>query len=403
LLLGLAWKNVWRNKKRSSVLLSAIALGVWGGLFASGIMYGLTDQMVRTAIDTQLSHIQIHETGFLEDKQLQDSIPDIDGLMRFVRQQPFTAAAVRRMVISGMISSPTNSQGVRILGIEQDQERKASDVADQVIEGSYFGVYNDPVLVGQELADRLGLRLGSKLVLSFQGEDQSILSGAFRICGIFKTASSALDQTTVFVRAKDLAVLSAPAAGFHEVAVLLKPGSDLDTSASIIRQAYPQLSTETWKELAPDLNYLAGVTARMLYIFLTVIMLGLLFGITNTMLMSLLDRLHEFGVLIALGMSRMRLFALLTLETLWICSLGGLAGILGGYLTVLSLARTGLDLSMFAQGLSLFGVASRLYTSVPATMYAVLPLLIVVTALLSAIFPGIKAVRLSPARAMRTW
>lgn len=403
MLLGLAWKNIWRSKKRSFVLLSAIALGVWGGLFASGIMYGLTDQMIKTAISTQLSDIQIHEPGFLEGKQVGDTIPDIDGVMRFVRGQPFTSAAVRRMVITGMISSPTNSRGVRILGIEQAEESKATDVADQVTQGAYFGTGKNLVLVGQKLADRLGLKLGSKLVLTFQGGDESILSGAFRICGIFKTASSALDESTVFVRAADLARLSGPSAGFHEVAVVLRPGSDLDRSAGIIRQAYPDLSTQTWKELAPELNYMSAMTARMLYIFLAVIMLGLLFGITNTMLMSLLDRLHEFGVLIALGMGRKRLFAMLTLEALWICALGGLVGILGGYLTLLHLGRTGIDLSMFAQGLSSFGVGSRLYMSVPAAMYAALPLLIVVTALLSAVFPGIKAVRLSPARAMRTW
>ncbi|MGD8628062.1 MAG: FtsX-like permease family protein, partial [bacterium] len=139
------------------------------------------------------------------------------------------------------------------------------------------------------------------------------------------------------------------------------------------------------------------------YIFLAVIMLGLLFGITNTMLMSLLDRIHEFGVLIAVGMGRGRLFAMLTLEALWICCLGGSVGILAGYLTMIRLGRSGIDLSMFAQGLSAFGVGSRLYVSVPAGMYAALPLLVVVTALLSAVYPGIKAVRLSPVRAIRTW
>jgi putative ABC transport system permease protein len=403
LLLGLAWKNVWRTKKRSIVLLAAIASGVWGGLFASGIMYGMSDQMVKTAISTQLSDIQIHNPRFLETRQIGDAIPDIDGVMGFISGQPFTAAAARRMVISGMVSSPTNSQGVRIVGVEEDRERKVTDVADQVIEGSYFGDLMDAVVVGQELVHRLALNLGSKMVLTFQAEDESIVSGAFRICGIFKTASSALDQTTVFVRADDLKRLIGPQAGYHEVAVLLKPGNDLDWCAGTIRHQYPQLSTETWKQLAPDLNYLAAVTSRMLYIFLAVIMLGLLFGITNTMLMSLLDRIREFGVLIALGMGPRRLFSLLALETLWICCLGGLAGVVSGYLTLVPLARRGIDLSVFAQGLSAFGVGSRLYTSVPPAMYGALTLLVVLTAILSALFPGIKAVRLSPAKAMRTW
>jgi putative ABC transport system permease protein len=403
LLFGLAWKNLWRSKKRSLVLLAAIALGVWGGLFASGIMNGMTDQMVKTAIRTRLSSIEIHKAGFLEDKQVGDTLPDIDGLMKFLREQPTTEAAVRRMVISGMVSSPTNSQGVNILGIEVGPEKKATDVADQVIEGTYFGKYSDPVLVGQDLADKLGLRLGSKLVLTFQGEGESIVSGAFRICGIFKTASSVFDGMTVFVRAADLASIIGPGAGYHEVAVLLKPGADLEGSAIKIRHAFPDLSTQTWKELAPELSYLSGVTERMLYIFLAVIMLGLLFGVTNTMLMSLLDRIREFGMLIALGMGPRRLFGLLTLEALWICSLGGAVGIAAGYLTVLRLGRSGIDLSMFAQGLSAFGIGSRLYTSVPPAFYAVLTLLVVATAFLSALFPGIKAVQLDPAKAMRTW
>jgi putative ABC transport system permease protein len=403
LLFGLAWKNIWRSKKRSLVLLAAIALGVWGGLFASGIMYGMTDQMVKTAIRTRLSSIQIHKAGFLEEKQVGDTIPDIDGVMRYLRERPTTEAAVRRMVISGMISSPTNSQGVTILGIEPGSERKITDVADQVVEGDYFGEYRDPVLVGRGLADKLGLGLGSKLVLTFPGEGESIVSGAFRICGVFKTASSVFDETTVFVRAADLAGIMGPGAGYQEVALLVKPGANLNGSAVEIRHAFPDLSVQTWKQLAPELSYLSGVTERMLYIFLAVIMLGLLFGVTNTMLMSLLDRIREFGMLVALGMGPRRLFSLLMLEALWICCLGGAVGIAAGYLTVLHLGRSGIDLSMFAQGLSSFGIGSRLYTSVPQALYATLTLLVVATALLSALFPGIKAVQLDPAKAMRTW
>jgi putative ABC transport system permease protein len=403
LLPGLAWKNVWRSKRRSLVLIAAIALGVWGSLFASGIMYGMTDQMVKTAIATRLGSIQIHRAGFLEDKQIGDTIPNIDGLMGFLRQQPFTREAVRRMVIGGMVSSPTNSQGVEILGIEVDSERRATDVAARVVGGTYFGAYREPVLIGQDLADKLGLKVGSKLVLTFQGPDESIVSGAFRICGIFRTASSAFDQTTVFVRAKDLMSITGPGAGYHEVAVLLKPGSDLEASAMKIRQAYPGLSTETWRQLAPELSYLAGITARMLYIFLAVITVGLLFGVTNTMLMSLLDRTREFGVLVALGMDPRRLFGLLALEALWLCGLGGAAGIAAGHLTVAHLGRRGLDLSMFAKGLSAFGIGNRLYTSVPSNVYAALTLLVMATAFLSAVFPGIKATRLDPAKAMRTW
>jgi len=366
-------------------------------------MYGMTDQMVKTAISTRLGSIQIHNAGFLEDKQIGDTVPEIDGLIGFLRSKSFTEAAVRRMVISGMVSSPTNSQGVSILGIEVEAESTLTDVADHVIEGSYFGEYTDPVLVGRKLADRLGLKLGSKLVLTFQGEDESIVSGAFRICGIFRTASSEFDRMTVFVRAVDLKSIIGPGAGYHEVAVLLRPGSDLDGSAATIREAYPRLVTRTWKQLAPELSYLTGVTARMLYIFLAVIMLGLLFGVTNTMLMSLLDRIREFGVLTALGMGPWRLFGLLALEAFWVCSLGGAVGIAAGYLTVFHLARKGIDLSMFAQGLSAFGIGTRLYASVPSALYLVLTLLVMATAFLSAVYPGIKATQLDPAGAMRTW
>ena len=363
----------------------------------------MTDQMIKTAISTRLSSIQIHRVGFLENKQIGDTIPDIDGLMRFLREQPFTETAVRRMVIGGMVSSPTNSRGVEILGIEVASERGATDVAGQVVDGTYFGDYKNPVLIGLDLARKLDLTTGSKLVLTFQGRDESIVSGAFRICGIFRTASSAFDQTTVFVRAADLTRIIGPGAGYHEVAVLLKPGSDLRASAAKIRQAYPALSTQTWRQLAPELNYLAGITARMLYIFLAVIMLGLLFGVTNTMLMALLDRTREFGVLAALGMAPRRLFGLLALEAVWLCGLGGSAGIAAGHLTIAHLGRSGLDLSMFAQGLSSFGIGTRLYTSVPTNVYVVLTLLVTATAFLSAVFPGIKAVRLDPAKAMRTW
>lgn len=400
----LAWKNVWRNKKRSLIIIIAIALGLGCGLFASGVMYGMWDSTVNAAIDRDLSHIQIHTEKFKKENLIENYIPGGRKLLSEIEKINGVNAVSERTIIDGMAASATSSTGVEIKGIIPDEEKKVTSVASDIREGKYFGdEVRNPVIIGEGLAEKLDLKLHSKIVLSFQGLDGNIIYAAFRIAGIFKTESSMFDKSNVFVKQSDLFGLMKNEPVIHEIAVRLNTVQVIEPVAKKLRSIYKNLSIETWQQLAPELSLTYETLTLELNIFLGIILLALLFGITNTMLMSVMERVRELGVLMAVGMKRKRVFLLIIIETIFLSITGGIIGMMAGAASIWITARKGINLSLFSQGLSSYGISSHLFPGLPGEFYPVLFVMIIITALASAIYPAIKAIKLNPASAIRTY
>lgn len=400
----LAWKNVWRNKKRSLIILTAIALGLGCGLFASGVMYGMWDSTVNAAIDRDLSHIQIHSENFKKENLIENFIPDGIELKSQIEKINGVKAVSVRTIIEGMAASATSSSGIEIKGIIPEEEQRVTSVAASIKEGKYFeGVNRNPVVIGRELAKKLDLKLRSKIVLSFQAPDGNIIYAAFRIAGIFETESSVFDKSNVFVRQQDLFSLIGSKPIVHEIAVRLTTVQIMDQVVNKLKDKYRDLSVETWQQLAPELSISYETLDFELNIFLGIILFALLFGITNTMLMSVVERMRELGVLMAVGMKRIRVFTLIIFETILLSITGGIIGMILGAFSIWITAQKGINLSLFAQGLSSYGISSHLFPTLPVSYYPVLFIMIIVTAVASAVYPAIKAVKLNPAAAIRMY
>jgi putative ABC transport system permease protein len=402
MLAQIAWRNIWRSRRRSTIMILAITLGLWGGLFAVGIFGGMYSTMVESAIDRNLTHLQLHAPGFREEQLITMAISRPDAIVDSISRIPGVKEVSARTVLEGMGSSPTSSQGVEIIGIDPAVERRATAIGRHIMEGSYFeGDERNPAVIGIKLADRLNLKLHAKLVLSFQDPDGSIQYGAFRIAGIFNTESTSFDGTTVFVRRSDLnGLVGVPL--IHEIAVRLVANDSLESVSRTIRARYPDLQVDTWKDLAPELKITESADVSMA-IILGIILLALIFGIVNTMLMSVLDRVREFGVLMAIGMKRGRIFRMILLETLMLSLSGSIFGIALGALSIVWTNHTGISLAWFSEGLSLYGMSSMVYPLVHLRMYGVLAVMIVAAACIAAIYPAVKAIRLRPASAIATF
>lgn len=404
MLFSLAWKNVWRNKKRSLIILAAIAVGLGSGLFASAVMYGMWDSTVNTSINRDLGHIQIHTAAFQQDALIGNFIPDFNAAVTIIRNEPAVVGVTCRTIIEGMASSATSSSGVKILAIDPTIEKTVSDLYTNMIDGQYFDTEkSNPIVIGKTLAGKLDLHLNSKIVLSFQGPDESIIYNAFRIVGIFDTESSIFDGTNVFIRQNDLFSLLDVQPFVHEIAVRLNTIKNLEPALLTVQTALPTLKVESWKKLAPELSLMYDLLTLYLNVFLGIILFALLFGITNTMLMAVMDRVREFGVLIAVGLKRKKLAVLIMLETIVLSISGGAVGILLGVILIRIFAATGINLAFLAKGLSSLGVSSMLYPSLPFSTYLTLTGMIIVTAILSAIVPARKAIKLNPSSAIRTY
>jgi ABC-type lipoprotein release transport system permease subunit len=403
MLIALAWKNVWRSKRRSVIMIAAIAAGLWGGLFAAGIFTGMYDSLVSTSIDRDLGHLQIHAPGFREERLLSMSIAGEDSIEQVTRAIPGVTGVSPRILVDAMASSAVTASGVRIMCIDPTKERSTTAIAARIKEGTFFeGSERLPVLVGKKLKEKLGLRLKGKLVLSFQRPDGTIMYGAFRVAGVFNTESTPFDGSTVLVRDADMAGLLG-AHPVHEIAVRLATNDSLSSVQQRLSLAFPAVKVESWKELAPELKLSAESADITAAVFLGIILLALLFGVTNTMLMSVLDRIREFGMLMAVGMKRRRLFAMIMLETLFLSLTGSLAGTALGAMTLAWASTTGINLAWFSEGLTLYGMSSMLYPAVHGVVYPTLGAMVITASFLAALYPAIKAVRLVPSAALSTF
>jgi ABC-type lipoprotein release transport system permease subunit len=279
-----------------------------------------------------------------------------------------------------------------------------TDVPGRVVSGSYFGVERrNPIVIGKRLADKLGIELGRKIVITGQGGDGEISAGAFRVVGVFQTVNSIFDESTVFVERADLARSFALGGEIHEIAVRVRRSGDIEPVARALRHDYPDLDVATWRELSPEVALTNESTQQMNYIFLVIILIALVFGVTNTMLMGVLERTRELGVVIALGMRPGPVFAMVLVETILLSVVGGLAGVALAAASIAGLGHTGIDLSFVSSGLASFGMDKVIYPVMPATEYPWVVLLVIATAIVASLYPGWKAVRLDPVRAIRTY
>jgi ABC-type lipoprotein release transport system permease subunit len=309
-----------------------------------------------------------------------------------------------RTLVNAMAASPTSTFGVQVAGVNPDQTKRVTDIHDLITAGRYFSAGDrNPVVIGKKLAERPNLKPRSKVILSFQALDTTIVYAGFKVAGIFVSESSQFDESHVFVRQDDLTRLLGSSPVVHEIVVRAVSAREIASVLSQLRRRYPGLSVQTWKELAPEIAVTADGMTSWSYVFVGIILTALIFGITNTMLMAVMERIREIGILVAVGMKKSNVFLMILLETVLLSLTGGICGMTFGGATILPLSRTGIDLSMFASSLGSFGTSTLLHPFLPTSMYFDLVGMIFIAASIASTLPAWKAVHLEPARAIRSY
>ncbi|MGZ3921263.1 MAG: ABC transporter permease [Bacteroidia bacterium] len=402
MLLRIAWRNIWRNKLRSLVLALSIVIGLWAGMFIMSFSWGMYKEHVHDVIENQLSSIQIHHPSFQEDEMVDYTISNGESISERLKKDPRVKGVSARNIAGGMISSPTYASGVNIFGIKPDEEKNVTTILTSVSKGNYFtDSKKNEILIGEKLAEKLGVKIKNKVVLTFQQIGGEITSGAFRIVGMFRTKNSMLDESVVYVRFQDLGHLLGTGDEIHELAILLKDDAFTQNMTQELSVFYPKLKVETWKQLAPFLKIVIDSFNQYMYIFIAIILLALMFGIVNTMLMAVLERQHEFGMLMAIGMNKPKVFSMVVLETIMLTSIGIPLGILLTYITVGYFNKHGIDLSVFSEGMARLGFANVIHPDLESSYYLPISLMTAGSSVLSALYPAYKALKLKPAAAIR--
>ncbi len=405
MILSIAWRNVWRNKTRSIIIITSIALGLVVGVFYMAFMQGMVDARIESATKSELAHLQIHAPHFLDNNESSLVIKDVQQLTSKIQKNSSVKAASYRLVAESFVMAAHGTGGGRLVGIVPEMEKQVTDIAEHLIDGTYLEKNGrmPPVLIGEKLAKNLNLKVGSKITIQLVDLNGDLSSKGFRVGGIYKTSNTGFDEIYLFVNYDELqAQLGTTPEVAHEIAILADGGDQADLLKPAIEKLAAALEVKTWKELSPEMSLLTDSMNQYMYVFILIILLGLCFGIINTMLMAVLERTKEIGMLMAIGMNNCRIFTMIILESVMLTITGGIFGIGLGTAITKFFETTQINLSMFSEGLESYGYAAVVYTSLKPEMLFIISILVILTGLLSAIYPARKALKLNPAEATRT-
>ena len=402
-LIKISWRNVWRNKLRSFVVIISVVFGLLGGIIIIAMSYGLNEERMNNAVETYLSHIQIHNKSFSEEYNIKHTIDNLEGIENAIENDSRVVSYSKRIILNGMLSNSNGSYGIQVKGVDPVQEVKVTNTYEKIIEGEYFKSKRDnTILIGKKLADRLNLKIKSKVVITFQDENYELTSLLYRVEGIFRSGNSRYDEANVFVKNISITKNLPNFSGYHEIPMLL---TDIDLRGDLKNDLIPYSSdniVEGWDDISKDLAYANEMLAAVLYIFMIIILSALSFGIVNTMLMAILERRKEIGMLMSIGMSRFKIFLMISFETMFLSIVALPIGLILSYSIVEYYSVVGIDLSIVEAGLENFGVGTRLYFKVPNQEYFIVAIMVFVISIISSIFPSVRALKINPVEATKT-
>ena len=388
-------------------------------------------EKVNSVIELEMSHIQVHSKDFRDEYLAGQIISNSEELIDELRgwdlgygiqgsetgssdetsntkpQSPdpkseteIIKAVSSRIVSMMMIASPNKNGAVKVLGVDPTDEAAVSVIDEKIIEGSFFeNAKRNPIIISSRLAEDYKVKLRSKLVLTFQDVDNEITAGAFRVHGIFDTKNGVFDDTHVYVRRSDINKLMKVGDNVHEIAILLNEHEMAEPLADELQAAFPDLEIKAWLDLQTGMRYMIEAMDTYLYWIVGIILLALLFSIVNTMLMAVLERVREIGMLMAIGMTKGRIFMMIMLETVFLSMIGGPVGLFIAYTLVNFFAKTGINVSAAAYGEMGFGQVIHPYLETQS--YWSVTYMVLIMAIIAAIYPAIKALRLNSVEAIR--
>lgn len=400
----LGWRNIWRNRRRTLVILTAVVIGVWSMIFLGALMRGIAEQFVRNGIATLTGHIQVHQQGYRDDPVVQNSINNPARVeAALTKDLPPGAQWAPRVRINAVASNARHSTGVTMVGIDPPREAAISFIGGAVTEGDYLradDVYG--IVVGKALADKFETKLDRKLVLMSQDSEGEIASRAFRIIGIYRAEMETTEKQFVFVTMSAAQQMLQLPNGISEVAILLPVHGEAAQVVDTLRAALPAAEYEinTWQELLPMVSAILEIYDWSIFIWFVVVFIAMGFGIVNTTLMAVFERIREFGLLKALGMKPRWIIQEVLIESFCLLLIGMVIGNAAGFLSVLALSGTGIDLSALAAGMEYWGMSRVIYPHILGQDVMMANLVVFILGLVVSLYPAVKAARFTPVEAL---
>ena len=396
-----SWRNLWRNRTRTNVTIAAVALCIAILIIFQSMIVGLIEKAVFNTTNLVIGEVQIHANGYLNDKSLYKDLKNTEKIKSIAKKN--NIGLVERSYGFGLISSGTKSAGTQFWGVNPESELMHFDFAKHINQGTFLNSSSsNKIVLGNKLALSLAAEVGTELVVFVQGADGSLGNDLFYVSGILKNVADNIDRSAAIILENDFNILFSSNNMIHEIALNSKGNFEAEEIQNLMSAEIKDVEIDTWKQLMPTIALMTekmSVFMRTLFSLIFTIAAGL--GVMNTMIMSTYDRMKEFGIIRAIGATPWRIIKQVSLEAIILTFIASIIGTIVGLSAALYFQKYGFDVG--GQGNFSFGgvVMDPIWKASVSLGIILLPIgLMMLTSILSSLYPASIAARIKPVEAI---
>mgnify|MGYP006288544427 CR=1 FL=1 len=400
----LAWRNIWRNKRRTIITAASIFFAIFFALIMRALQLGSYSNMIDNAVKLYSGHIQVHGRGYWDNKSINNTLVQQQDLIEVLKKNRHIKQVVPRLESFALASSGPQTKGVLVMGIDPLKQNKMSHLSEKLVKGKYLERGEHAALLSKTLSAYLQLGVNDTLVLLGQGFHGATAAGKYPVKGIVKIPKPDLDNKLVYLPLKAGQQLYMAPNRLTTMAINLHDHEDLTETVAQLKEQLPadQYEVKSWREIMPELVQQIQSDNASGWILLAILYLIIAFGVFGTVMMMINERRREFGVMIAIGMHKSKLAMIVTVEMVFVGLLGLMAGITGSMPVILHYHYHPIRLSgEVAQSIENFGIEPIMPMAWQFDFYLNQTIIVAVIVVLAVLYPIISITRIKAVKAMR--
>ncbi len=402
----IAWRNIWRNRKRTLITSGSVFFAIILAVFMRSATDGVYEGMIQNVVSFSSGYIQLHAKGYWDERSVDNSLKVTDTLINQLSKEEGVLHCTRRMESFALASAGNKTRGIAFIGIEPDKEIKAGKLQERIVSGNYFSSgYDKGILIGEGMAKYFGIGVGDSLILISQGYHAASAAAILPVRGVLALGSPQLNDNLVYMSLLQSQQFLSADSLCTSVSLYLENVNQLESVSDRIKNNYGSAGVEvmTWKEMLPEMDQFITADKGGHLIVIAILYLVISFGLYSTVLMMIYERQHEFGILVSIGMKKRLLMLIVFLETLFVTFVGALFGMIASFSVMLyfhfhPIRFTGNLKEVYER----YGMEAIISMSMKPSIFYYQALIVFLLAVLVSIYPSLKILRLKPIEAMRS-
>ncbi len=398
-----AWRNLWRNKRRTLLAISSVFSAVVLTLFLASLNYGQDDDIIRNSVSLSLGYLQIQGKGYWNERSFDESFEASDSLLARVRRRPLITHINPRIESVALISHGTETRLSPVLGIDPEMEDGMTRLRSRIVGGRYLTDTSPGVMMSEGLAERLQVTIGDSVVLLSQGYQGATAAGQFPIEGILHFPIPKMNDALVYLALSNAQVFFNAPGRLTSIALMTRNAQHTASIQSDLAATIdPSLVVMTWQQMSPEIVQSVQLNDAGGLLMLAIFYIVIAFGVFGTVMMMAMERTREFGLLISLGMKRQRLFLVTALEAVFVSMVGAIAGLVVAMPVVIYFHFHPIPLwGELAQAYYAYGLEARMSVNADPSLFYSQVLIVLVIAIVASLYPLLLIRKIRPVAALQ--